>query len=267
MKNRGSASLFDFGLFMFHNAETLYKKSLGPFFYLPKLEHYLEARWWNEVFIFAQEYLNIPAGTIKATVLLETLPAAFQMEEILYELKDHSAGLNCGRWDYIFSYIKTFRNHSDKILPDRGLVNMKTQFMSTYSNRVVAACHKRGAHAMGGMAAQIPIKNNDEANKAAMEKVTADKIREVKSGHDGTWVAHPGLVSLAKEIFDKYMPQANQISLITPPLTYTEIDRRDLVNPPRKITITEEGVVENIVVGIHYLAAWLRGNGCVPYII
>ena len=258
------ACLVDFGLFMFHNAKTLWLHNRGPYFYIPKLEDSAEARWWNDVFVYAQKEAGIPQGTIRATVLLETLPAAFQMEEILYELRDHSAGLNCGRWDYIFSYIKTFRNHPDKVLGDRGNVTMQTGFMKAYSDRVIAACHKRGAHAMGGMAAQIPIRHDPAANELAMAKVTADKVREVNAGHDGTWVAHPGLVSLAKEIFDAGMPQPNQIESCTPGLEYTESDRFALIEAPEDPKITRHGVVKNIIVGIQYLAAWLRGEGCVP---
>ncbi len=254
------ASLFDFGLFMFHNAQNLISIGAGPFFYLPKLQDYTEARWWNKVFVWAQEKLEIPNGTIKATVLLETLPAAFQMNEILYELRDHSAGLNCGRWDYIFSFIKTLRNHSDKILPNRNEVTMKTHFMQSYVELLVYTCHRRGVHAMGGMAAQIPIRNDEEANNAALEKVRQDKLREVQLGHDGTWVAHPGLVKIAKNIFDQHMPSKNQLSKITEPNYST---KEDLLEAP-KGNITTEALVNNISVAVQYMESWLRGNGCVP---
>src|ERR1700730_6807021 len=207
-----SGALFDFGLFFFHNAPTLLGKGTGPYFYLPKLENHLEARLWNDVFNFAQDELKIPRGSIRATVLIETILAAFEMDEILYELRDHSAGLNCGRWDYIFSYIKKFQAHPEFILPDRSEVTMEVHFLSSYVRLLVEICHRRGIHAMGGMAAHIPIRNDKAANEQAMEKVRRDKLREVKAGHDGTWVAHPGLVGVAKEIFDKYMPGPNQIS-------------------------------------------------------
>src|SRR5271166_5767798 len=207
-----SAALFDFGLYFYRNAAALLAKGSGPYFYLPKLESHLEARLWNDVFNFAQDHLSIPRGTIRATVLIETIPAAFEMDEILYELRDHSAGLNCGRWDYIFSFIKKFRNHASHDLPDRGVVTMEQPFLRSYVELLIHTCHRRGIHAMGGMAAQIPIRNNPEANEEALEKVRQDKIREVHAGHDGTWVAHPGLVSVAKEIFDKYMPEPNRIS-------------------------------------------------------
>jgi len=208
---KASGSLTDFGIYFFRNAKKLIKNGSGPYFYLPKLEHYLEARWWNEVFKFSQDYLKIPHGTIKATVLIETITSAFQLDEILFELKEHSAGLNCGRWDYIFSYIKKFRNLPEFLLPDRDQVTMTSPFMSSYSKRVIQVCHKRNVHAMGGMAAQIPVKNNEEENEIAYAKVRADKEREVKNGHDGTWVAHPGLVPVAKKIFDNLMPEKNQI--------------------------------------------------------
>ncbi|HAP94198.1 MAG TPA: malate synthase A, partial [Chryseobacterium sp.] len=197
-----SGSLIDFGIYFFRNAKRLIANGSGPYFYLPKLEHYKEARWWNDVFVFAQNYLDIPQGTIKATVLIETITASFQLDEILFELKNHSSGLNCGRWDYIFSYIKKFRNNPHFLLPDRDQVTMVSPFMKAYAKRVIEICHKRNVHAMGGMAAQIPVRNNDEANDAAFEKVRNDKEREVRNGHDGTWVAHPALVPVAKEVFD-----------------------------------------------------------------
>ncbi|UJH66659.1 malate synthase A [Allomuricauda sp. SCSIO 65647] len=255
-----SGSLFDFALYVFHNTRTLMSRGSAPYFYLPKLEHYLEARWWDEVFTFAEEYLSVPIGTFKATVLIETITASFQLDEIIYELKNHIVGLNCGRWDYIFSYIKKFRNHPEFILPDRDQVTMTVPFMDAYSRLVIQRCHKRGIHAMGGMAAQIPIKNNPVANKVALEKVRLDKEREVKNGHDGTWVAHPGLVSIAREEFDKYMPKANQIDTVL--RDDDHISESDLIAIPEG-TITETGIRKNINVGILYLEAWLRGNGCV----
>ncbi|MEM7335457.1 MAG: malate synthase A [Chloroflexota bacterium] len=255
-----SGSLFDFGLYFFHNVHPLMEKGSAPYFYLPKLESHLEARLWNDVFNFAQEQLNIPQGTIRATVLIENILATFEMDEILYELRDHSAGLNCGRWDYIFSAIRTFRNNPDYILPDRAQVTMTTHFMRSYSQLLIKTCHRRGIHAMGGMAAQIPIKNNPEANEAALQKVKADKEREAKDGHDGTWVAHPGLIATAKAVFDEVMPGPNQIENKREDVTVTAVD---LLAVPRG-DITEKGMRTNIDVGIQYMAAWLNGNGCVP---
>ena len=255
-----SASLFDFGLLFFHNAAALQARGSGPYFYLPKLEHYEEAALWNAVFVAAQEELGLPIGTIKATVLIETITAAFEMDEILHALKDHIVGLNCGRWDYIFSVIKTFRNRADCVLPDRGLVTMTQPFMRAYSRLLIKTCHRRGAHAMGGMAAQIPIKGDDEANGQAFGKVRADKEREAGDGHDGTWVAHPGLVPVAREVFDRLMPEANQVSLQLGNVTVTEAD---LIAMPEG-EITEEGLRNNIRVGIQYIEAWLAGRGAVP---
>ena len=252
-----SGSLVDFGLYFFHNAIELQKQGLGTYFYLPKLEHYTEARWWNEVFEFAQNYFNIPVGSIKATVLIETITASFQLDEIIYELKNHIAGLNCGRWDYIFSYIKKLQNQKDFIVPDRDQVTMTSPFMSAYSLRVIQICHKRNILAIGGMAAQIPIKNNEEANKTAFEKVKADKEREVKNGHDGTWVAHPGLVELAMSVFNKNMPTKNQMHIKRNELNITE---EQLLELP-KGTITENGIRKNINVGILYVESWLMGVG------
>jgi len=252
-----SGSLVDFGLYFFHNAKQLIANGSGPYFYLPKLEHYEEARWWNDVFAFAQEHLGIPQQTIKATVLIETITASFQIDEIIYELRDHMAGLNCGRWDYIFSYIKKFRNHENFLVPNRDQVTMATPFMEAYSLRVIQRCHKRGVHAMGGMAAQIPIKNDEEANKIAYDKILNDKKREVKNGHDGTWVAHPGLVAIAMEVFNKNMPTKNQIHIKRAELDITE---DQLVEMP-KGTITEGGIRKNINVGILYLESWLGGVG------
>lgn len=255
-----SGSLFDFGLFFFHNSKTQIQQGSGPYFYLPKLESHMEARLWNEVFLFAQQELGIPQGTIKATVLIETIVAAFEMDEILYELREHSAGLNCGRWDYIFSYIKKLQKQPHVIVPDRALVTMESPFMNAYSLLAIQTCHKRNAPCIGGMAAQIPVRNNPEANEAAMAKVRADKLREVRNGHDGTWVAHPGLVPVAKAIFDEYMPAANQIDK---QLSGIEITAEQLLEVPQG-SITENGIRTNVSVGIQYLEAWLRGFGAVP---
>jgi malate synthase len=255
-----SASLFDFGLFFFHNAQALIDKGSGPYFYLPKMESHLEARLWNDVFCFGQDELGIPRGSIRATVLIETILAAFEMDEILYELREHSAGLNCGRWDYIFSFIKKFRNRPDFMLPDRSTVTMDKHFLKSYVDLLIQTCHRRGIHAMGGMAAQIPIKNDPEANEKALEKVRQDKLREVNAGHDGTWVAHPGLVPVAKEIFDRHMEGANQL---TRRREEVRVTANDLLTVPEG-PITEEGLRWNIDVGLQYLESWLRGSGCVP---
>ncbi len=255
-----SAGLFDFGLAFFHNARALLDNGTGPYYYLPKMESHLEARLWNDTFVLAQDTLGIPQGTIKATVLIETILAAFEMDEILYELRNHSAGLNCGRWDYIFSAIKKRRNDPSFILPDRALVTMTTHFMRSYSLLLIQTCHRRNAHAMGGMAAQIPIKNDPQANEAAMEKVRLDKVREANDGHDGTWVAHPGLVATALEAFDAVMPQANQIDRKREDVHVTAADLLAVPDGP----ITEEGLRTNIRVGVQYLEAWLGGLGCVP---
>ena len=252
--------LFDFGLYFFHNARAALDRGTGPYFYLPKLESHLEARLWNDVFVHAQDALGIPQGSIKATVLIETITAAFEAEEILYELRRHSAGLNCGRWDYIFSYIKKLRMHADYLLPDRAQVTMTVPFMRDYTLHVIKVCHRRGAHAMGGMAAQIPIRNDPERNQAALDKVHADKLREAKEGHDGTWVAHPGLVRIASDVFDEYMPGANQVGRQRDDVN---VAARDLLTPSAG-DITEDGVRLNLKVGIQYLEAWLGGNGCVP---
>src|ERR1017187_2419682 len=260
-----SGSLFDFGLFFFHNAKAQIASGTGPYFYLPKLESHQEARLWNDVFVFAQEYLGMPKGTIRATVLIETITAAFEMDEILYELRDHSAGLNCGRWDYIFSFIKKFRAHPEFVLPDRSLVTMERHFLSSYVELLIQTCHRRGIHAMGGMAAQIPLRNDAAANEQALEQVRRDKLREVKAGHDGTWVAHPGLVPVAKEIFDTYMPAPNQISRAqeTTQAVSRTLQGQDLLAVP-KGDITEAGLRWNIDVGLQYLHSWLQGSGCVP---
>jgi len=255
-----SGSLFDFGLYFFHNHEALKRNGTGPYFYLPKLENHLEARLWNDVFNFAQDRLGVPRGTIRATVLIETILATFEMDEILYELRDHSAGLNCGRWDYIFSFIKKFRNFPQFMLPNRAEVTMTRHFLKSYVDLLIKTCHRRGIHAMGGMAAQVPIKNDPVANEQALGKVRADKLREVQAGHDGTWVAHPGLVPVAKEVFDQYMPTPNQISRKREEV---HVNAKDLLDVPEG-DITEAGLRLNIDVGIKYLEAWLRGVGCVP---
>ena len=255
-----SASIFDFALYFFHNARALIERGTGPYFYLPKMESYLEARLWNDIFVRAQALTDIPQGTIKATVLIETILAAFQMDEILYELRDHMAGLNCGRWDYIFSFIKRFRKVPGYIFPDRAQITMTRHCMHSYSLLAVKTCHRRGAHAIGGMAAQIPIKGDAEANTAALQKVREDKIREAGDGHDGTWVAHPGLVAIAAAEFDRLMPRPNQIDRLREDVAVT---RDDLLKVPVG-TITEPGLRTNIRVGIEYMAAWLSGNGCVP---
>ncbi|WP_025028325.1 malate synthase A [Caldalkalibacillus mannanilyticus] len=255
-----SGSIFDFGLFFYHNAKTLLAKGSGPYFYLPKLEGHLEARLWNDIFVFAQNELGIPQGTIKATVLIETILATFEADEILYELREHSAGLNCGRWDYIFSYIKKLRNHPQFILPDRSQVTMTVPFMNAYSLYVIQTCHKREAHAMGGMAAQIPVKYDPVANEEAMNKVRADKEREAKNGHDGTWVAHPGLVEVAMKAFNEYMPSSNQVDKKREDV---RVSASDLLEAPSG-EITEQGLRTNISVAVQYIEAWLGGSGAVP---
>jgi malate synthase len=255
-----SASLFDFGLFFFHNAEKLVAGGSGPYFYLPKIECHLEARLWDHVFNEAETRMNLPRGTIKATVLIETLPAAFEMDEILYELRDHAAGLNCGRWDYIFSCIKKLRNH-DFVLADRAQVTMTSPFLRAYCQLLVKTCHRRNAFAMGGMAAQIPIKGDEKANELAMAKVRADKEREATDGFDGTWVAHPGLVPIAKEIFDRIMPQANQVDRKREDV---KVKASDLLEFTPQTPITEAGLRTNINVSLQYIGSWLGGNGCVP---
>ena len=254
-----SASLFDFGVFFFHNVKALLAKGSGPYFYLPKLESHLEARLWNDVFVAAQEALGIPRGTIRATVLIETIPAAFEMDEILYELREHSAGLNCGRWDYIFSFIKKFRTRPEFVLPDRSRVTMDRHFLKSYVDLLIRTCHRRGIHAMGGMAAQIPIKGDAAANAKALDKVWQDKIREVHAGHDGTWVAHPGLVPVASGAFAS-LAASHQLSVRRDDIHVTP---RDLLTVPDG-EITEAGLRVNVDVGIQYLESWLRGVGCVP---
>jgi malate synthase len=255
-----SGALFDFAVFLANNHEALARRGTGPYFYLPKLESYLEARLWNDVFLAAQDALGIARGTIKATVLIETILAAFEMDEILYELREHSAGLNCGRWDYIFSFIKKFRSRADFLLPDRATVTMERPFLKSYVDLLIRTCHRRGAHAMGGMAAQIPIRDDRQANEAAMARVRADKLREARAGHDGTWIAHPGLAAVAREPFDALMKGPNQLSVLREDVN---VAARDLVAVPEG-AITEEGLRGCIRVGVQYLESWLRGNGCVP---
>lgn len=255
-----SGGIFDFALFFFHNTRPLLARGSGPYFYLPKIESHLEARLWNDIFVLAQDLLGIPQGTIKATVLIETILAAFEMDEILYELREHSAGLNCGRWDYIFSAIKKFRHIPAFIFPDRAQVTMTTHFMRSYSLLAIKTCHRRNTPAIGGMAAQIPIKNDPQANEEALSKVRADKHREASDGHDGTWVAHPGLVSVAMAEFDAVMPTPNQINRQR---TDVHVTAADLLQVPAG-TITEAGLRNNISVGLQYLESWLRGSGCVP---
>jgi malate synthase len=256
-----TGALFDFGLYFFHNAHELLNRGTGPYFYLPKMESHLEARVWNDVFNLAQDELKIPRGTIRATVLIETIPAAFEMDEILYELRDHSSGLNCGRWDYIFSCIKKFRAKKDFILADRVLITMTTHFMHSYSLLCIKTCHRRNTFAMGGMAAQIPVKNDPKANEEAFAKVRADKEREAGDGHDGTWVAHPGMVQLATDAFNAIMKTPNQIDRKREDVNATA---RDLLDFGPKGPITEAGLRQNVSVGVQYLEAWLRGHGAVP---
>ena len=255
-----SGSLFDFGLYFVHNAKALRSKGTAPYFYLPKMESHLEARLWSDVFLFAQYYAGVPQGTIRATVLIETIWGTFEMDEILYELRRHSAGLNCGRWDYIFSFIKVFRNHPRFVMPNRADVMMSCPFLKSYVELLIRTCHRRGIHAMGGMAAQIPSKNDPVANEAALDKVRQDKLREVNAGHDGTWVAHPALVPVAREIFDAHMKSPNQIGVKRQDV---DVAAADLLAVPQG-AITEEGLRVNIDVGIQYLESWLMVNGCVP---
>jgi malate synthase len=254
------AALVDFGLYLYHNAAELKKRGTGPYFYLPKLESHLEARLWSDVFKYAEREGVVGEGEIKVTVLIETILAAFEMDEILYELREHIVGQNCGRWDYIFSFIKKFSRYAEFVLPDRAEVTMDTHFLRSYSRLLIQTCHRRGAHAIGGMAAQIPIKNDPDANEEALAKVRADKEREVGDGHDGTWVAHPGLVPLATRIFDEHMPGANQLERLLDDVNISAADLLQVV----KGKITEAGLRNNINVAVQYMAAWLDGNGCVP---
>lgn len=258
-----SGSLVDFGLYFFHNVNTLLAKGSGPYFYLPKLESHEEAKLWNDVFCAAQQYLGIPLGTIRATVLLETITAAFEMEEILYELRDHSLGLNCGRWDYLFSFIKKFKLHEDKVAPDRSFLTMQTPLMQAYVKRLISICHKRGTFAMGGMSAAIPVKNNPQKNKAAMQSVQQDKLREVLAGHDGTWVAHPALVKVARDVFDQHMPTPNQIHKAIPNQV-SEAQLLELPKIPSHTAITSDALRKGVKIVLAYTEAWLRGIGCIP---
>ena len=255
-----SGSLFDLGLFAFHNAKALHAKDRGPYFYLPKLTCMEEAALWDAALAYIENALGLPVGTMKVTVLIETLPAAFEMDEILHALRGRIVGLNCGRWDYIFSYLKTFRKHRDKLLPERGQIGMTQPFLKAYSELLIKTCHRRGAHAMGGMAAQIPIANDPAANEAAMNRVRADKLREVLAGHDGTWVAHPALIPIAREIFDTHMPTPNQQHVSR---NDVNVSRDDIIRPCVG-TITRKGFENNVEVCVRYLAAWLDGQGCVP---
>ncbi|KAJ7680687.1 malate synthase [Mycena polygramma] len=256
-----SGSLFDFALYFYHNAQELVKRGSGPYFYLPKMEHYLEARLWNDVFLFSQSYIGLPHNTIRATVLIETLPAAFQMEEILFELRNHSSGLNCGRWDYIFSFIKKRRADRSAVLPDRKDVTMTVGFMDAYVRLLIQTCHKRKVAAMGGMSAQIPIKDDEKANNIAMDKVRADKLREVLAGHDGTWIAHPLIEQIARPIFDQHMLGPNQYHVRREEV---RVAAADLLNTKVPGQITEAGVRENVSTALAYTAAWIGGNGCIP---
>ena len=255
-----SGSLVDFGLYFFHNAKATLAQGSGPYFYLPKMESHLEARLWNDVFVLAQERVGVPQGSIKATVLIETLPAAFEMDEIIYELRDHMAGLNCGRWDYIFSYIKRLRRHPEALTPDRAVMGMGAAFLAAYSLKLIQTCHRRGAFAMGGMAAQIPVRGDPAVNGAAFAKVRADKEREANNGHDGTWVAHPDLVPVAMEVFDRVMPGPNQLGKLRGDVAITREQMLKVHDGER----TEQGLRENIRVGVQYIEAWLRGRGAVP---
>ncbi|KAF1809149.1 malate synthase [Eremomyces bilateralis CBS 781.70] len=256
-----SGALFDFGLYFFNNAKELVKRGAGPYFYLAKMESHLEARLWNDVFNLAQDYIGMPRGTIRGTVLIETIMAAFEMDEIIYELRDHSSGLNCGRWDYIFSVIKRFRQNPNFVLPDRSAVTMTVPFMDSYVKLLIKTCHRRGVHAMGGMAAQIPIKDDPVANDVAMESVRADKLREVRAGHDGTWVAHPALASIATDVFNTHMPTPNQMHVRREDV---HITANDLLNMNVPGQITETGIRKNLNIGLGYMEGWVRGVGCVP---
>ncbi|QUC20099.1 uncharacterized protein UV8b_04340 [Ustilaginoidea virens] len=257
-----AGALFDFGLYFFHNALETRRRGFGPYFYLPKLESHLEARLWNDAFNLAQDRVGLPRGSVRATVLIETILAAFEMDEIIYELRDHSAGLNCGRWDYIFSTIKKFRQRRDFVLPDRSCVTMTVPFMDAYVRLLIRTCHRRGVHAMGGMAAQIPIKDDAEANARAMDNVRADKLREVRAGHDGTWVAHPALAAIATDVFNEHMPGPNQLFARRDDVG--SIGRDDLLNMTVPGSVTEDGIRKNLTIGLGYMEAWVRGVGCVP---
>lgn len=256
-----SASLFDFGVYFFNNAEELVKRGRGPYYYLPKMESHLEARLWNDAFNLAQDYIGMRRGTIRGTVLIETITAAFEMDEIIFELRDHSAGLNCGRWDYIFSFIKRFRQNPQFVLPDRASVTMTVPFMDAYVRLLIKTCHRRGVHAMGGMAAQIPRKDDKAANDAVMESVRQDKLREVRAGHDGTWIAHPGLAPVTAEVFNEHMPTPNQLFKRRDEVHVTA---NDLLNTNVPGKVTEDGIRKNLAIGLGYMEGWLRGVGCVP---
>lgn len=256
-----SGSLFDFGVFFYNNAAEQVKRGLGPYFYLPKMEHYLEARLWNDVFCLAQDYIGMKRGTIRGTVLIETITGVFNMDEILYELREHSSGLNCGRWDYIFSFIKKMRNNPTFVMPDRSNITMTVPFMDAYVRLLIKTCHRRKVAAIGGMAAQIPIKDDPKANDAAMEKVKADKLREVKAGHDGTWVAHPALVKIALDIFNEYMPGPNQYHVRREDV---HVNALDLLNTNVPGKITEAGIRSNLSALLVYVGNWVGGLGCVP---
>ena len=256
-----SGSLFDFGLYFFHNAQELVSRGTGPYFYLAKMESHLEARLWNDVFKLAQDTIGMRRGTIRATVLIETILAAFEMDEIIYELREHSSGLNCGRWDYIFSVIKKFRQNPAFVLPDRAAVTMTVPFMDSYVKLLIKTCHRRGVHAMGGMAAQIPIRDDAAANELAMSNVRADKLREVRAGHDGTWVAHPALAAIASKVFNAHMPTANQLFVRREEVSVTAEDLLDMSVPG---SVTEAGIRKNLDIGLGYMEGWLRGVGCVP---
>ncbi|MET0063438.1 MAG: malate synthase A [Candidatus Thiodiazotropha endolucinida] len=257
---RLSAALFDYGLYLFHNAKALLDRGTGPYFYLPKMENHMEAQLWRDIFMWSEKQLGLELGTIRCTVLIETITAVFEMDEILYELRDYICGLNCGRWDYIFSFIKRFHAHPECVLPDRSQVTMSVPFLRTYSKLLINTCHRRGAHAMGGMAAQIPIRDDAEADAEAKQKVRLDKEREAGDGHDGTWVAHPGLVPIAMEVFDQHMPGPNQLDQLDDGLVVTG---SDLLQVPEG-EITEAGLRNNISAALRYMAAWLGGRGAVP---
>jgi len=263
-----SASLFDFGLYLYHNVHALLRNGSGPYLYLPKIESHLEARLWNDVFLTSQSYLGLPRGTIRATALLETITAAFEMEEILYELREHSLGLNCGRWDYLFSFIKKFKYHGDKVAPDRMYLTMTAPMMKAYVRRLIQICHRRGTFAMGGMSAAIPIRDDTKANDLVMAKIREDKLREVLAGHDGTWVAHPALVSVARKVFDEYMPTPNQIRIGRTDTSGSEVTETELLELPRvprgEKAITSEGLRKGVAIVLAYTEAWLRGVGCIP---
>ncbi|CAH2352921.1 malate synthase 1 [[Candida] railenensis] len=259
-----SGGIFDFAIYFFNSAKESLAQGFGPYFYLPKMEHHLEAKLWNDIFNFSQDYIGLPRGTIRGSVLIETLPAAFQMDEIIYQLRQHIGGLNCGRWDYIFSYIKSLRNHPEFVLPERGQITMSVPFMASYVKLLVHTTHKRQVHALGGMAAQIPIKEDQDRNRKALENVAKDKLREVNAGCDSCWVAHPALVPVVLKVFNEHMKGPNQIN-VPPKTPYKPITARDLLSPyVPDAKITEQGIRTNIIIGLSYIEAWLRNIGCVP---